>query len=266
MTRTTESRAMQGKVALVTGAAGGIGAAVVRAIAERGGVTAAVDANSVALKETTEPLAAEGLRVEAFVADVTRPDDVEATVTAVEARLGPVDYLVNAAGILRLGDARNLSDTDWADTMAVNATGVFHMSRAVVNRMVPRRAGALVTVASNAAGTPRTQMAAYAASKAAATMFTKCLGLEVAEFGIRCNLVAPGSTDTPMLSSMWHDHDSGRETTVRGSLETYKVGIPLRKLATPREIADAVVFLLSEQASHITLHALTVDGGATLGV
>ncbi|MYS91675.1 MULTISPECIES: 2,3-dihydro-2,3-dihydroxybenzoate dehydrogenase [Streptomyces] len=256
---------MEGKVALVTGAAGGIGAAVVRAIAERGGVLAAVDANSVALKETTEALAGEGLRVEGFVADVTRPDEVEATVAAVEARLGPVDHLVNAAGILRLGDARTLSDTDWADTIAVNATGVFHMSRAVVNRMVPRRSGALVTVASNAAGTPRTQMAAYAASKAAATMFTKCLGLEVAEYGIRCNLVAPGSTDTPMLSSMWHD-DSGREATVRGSLETFKVGIPLRKLAAPRDVADAVVFLLSEEASHITLHALTVDGGATLGV
>jgi 2,3-dihydro-2,3-dihydroxybenzoate dehydrogenase len=252
MTRTTDSRAMEGKVALVTGAAGGIGAAVVRA-------------NSVALKETTEALAGEGLRVEGFVADVTRPDEVEATVAAVEARLGPVDHLVNAAGILRLGDARTLSDTDWADTIAVNATGVFHMSRAVVNRMVPRRSGALVTVTSNAAGTPRTQMAAYAASKAAATMFTKCLGLEVAEYGIRCNLVAPGSTDTPMLSSMWHD-DSGREATVRGSLETFKVGIPLLKLAAPRDVADAVVFLLSEEASHITLHALTVDGGATLGV
>jgi 2,3-dihydro-2,3-dihydroxybenzoate dehydrogenase len=149
--------------------------------------------------------------------------------------------------------------------MAVNATGVFNMSQAVANRMVPRRGGAIVTVASNAAGTARTDMAAYAASKAAATMFTKCLGLEVAQYGIRCNLVAPGSTNTPMLASMWED-DSGPKAIIRGSLETYKAGIPLGKLATPEDIAEAVVFLLSEKASHITMHALTVDGGATLGV
>jgi 2,3-dihydro-2,3-dihydroxybenzoate dehydrogenase len=96
-------------------------------------------------------------------------------------------------------------------------------------------------------------------------MYTKCLGLEVAEHGIRCNLVAPGSTDTPMLVGMWAD-ESGREATINGSLGTYKAGIPLRKLADPRDIADAVAFLLSDQASHITMHTLTVDGGATLGV
>ncbi len=263
--RATEVHAVKGKVALVTGAAGGIGAAVVRAIAQRGGLPAAVDADGVALKERTESLAGEGLRAEGFTADVTRPEEAEATVAAVEEQLGPVDYLVNAAGILRLAEARHLSDTDWADTLAVNATGVFHMSRAAVNRMVPRRGGAIVTVASNAAATPRKHMAAYAASKAAATMYTKCLGLEVAEYGIRCNLVAPGSTDTPMLTAMWQD-DSGRETTIRGSLEAYKVGIPLRKLATPQDVARAVVFLLSDDAAHITMHALTVDGGATLGV
>jgi 2,3-dihydro-2,3-dihydroxybenzoate dehydrogenase len=256
---------MNGRVALVTGAASGIGASVVRAIARCGGLPAAVDVDSVAVKEMVETLAAEGLRAEAFTADVSRRDETETVVAAVEEQLGPVDFLVNAAGILRLGQARHLSESDWADTMAVNATGVFNMSQAVANRMVPRRGGAIVTVASNAAGTARTDMAAYAASKAAATMFTKCLGLEVAQYGIRCNLVAPGSTNTPMLASMWED-DSGPKAIIRGSLETYKAGIPLGKLATPEDIAEAVVFLLSEKASHITMHALTVDGGATLGV
>ncbi|MDQ0774364.1 2,3-dihydro-2,3-dihydroxybenzoate dehydrogenase [Streptomyces aurantiacus] len=183
----------------------------------------------------------------------------------VEERLGPLDHLVNTAGVLRLGEARRLSADDWDATFAVNATGVFAMSQAVVNRMVPRRRGTVVTVASNAAGTARRHMAAYAASKAAATMFTKCLGLEVAEYGIRCNLVAPGSTDTPMLTSMWHD-ESGPRGTLDGKPEEYRVGIPLRKLARPDDIADAVVFLLSDRAAHITLHSLTVDGGATLGV
>ncbi|MGH8089238.1 MAG: SDR family oxidoreductase, partial [Stenotrophomonas sp.] len=133
----------------------------------------------------------------------------------------------------------------------------------VVNRMVPRGRGAIVTIASNSAGTARTEMAAYAASKAAATMFTRCLGLELAPHGIRCNIVAPGSTLTPMQTGMWADAD-GAQRVIDGSLPTYKPGIPLRKLATPDDIAQAVMFLLSNQAGHITMSDLYVDGGATL--
>lgn len=145
---------------------------------------------------------------------------------------------------------------DWDDELA---------RREVVNRMVPRRRGALVTVASNAAGTARAQMAAYAASKAAATAFTKCLALEVAGYGIRCNVVAPGSTDTPMLRGMFDGGDPSA-ACVTGNPGAYKVGIPLGKVARPEDVAHAVGFLLSDEAGHITMHALTVDGGATLGV
>ncbi|MEU5100057.1 2,3-dihydro-2,3-dihydroxybenzoate dehydrogenase [Streptomyces sp. NPDC020996] len=256
---------MENKVALVTGAASGIGATVARALAQRGARVAAVDHNASRLGAAVEKMTADGLHVEAFAADVTDGTAVEEVVERAERRLGPVEFLVNAAGVLRLGQARSLTDDDWAATFAVNATGVFLMSRAVVNRMVPRSRGAIVTVASNAAGTARAEMAAYSASKAAATMFTKCLGLEVAEYGIRCNLVAPGSTDTPMLRSMWQD-ETGPRATIEGRLEAFRVGIPLRKLAQPSDIANAVVFLLSDQAAHITMHDLTVDGGASLGV
>jgi 2,3-dihydro-2,3-dihydroxybenzoate dehydrogenase len=121
----------------------------------------------------------------------------------------------------------------------------------------------MVTISSNAAGIPRGRMAAYAASKAAATMFTRCLGLELAEYGIRCNVVAPGSTRTPMQTAMWQA-GSSEATVIAGSLDTYRPGIPLRKLAEPHEIADAVLFLLSNDASHITMADLYVDGGATL--
>jgi len=110
-------------------------------------------------------------------------------------------------------------------------------------------------------------MAAYAASKAAATMFTRCLGLELAEFGIRCNIVSPGSTDTDMQRALWPDDRSEAEAVagvVRGSLPDFRVGIPLGRLAAPADIADAVLFLVSEQARHITMHDLYVDGGATL--
>jgi 2,3-dihydro-2,3-dihydroxybenzoate dehydrogenase len=256
---------MESRTAVVTGAASGIGEAVVRALGEAGVAVAAVDRDRDRLEAVVAKLSADSIRAEAFPADVTSAAQVQAVVEEIEDRLGPLDYLVNAAGVLRMGQARSLSDADWHDTFAVNATGVFLMCRAVVNRMIPRRSGAIVTVASNAAGVARIDMSAYCASKAAATMFTKSLGLEVARYGIRCNLVAPGSTDTPMLQSMWQD-DSGPVTTINGNLDTYKVGIPLRKLARPSDIADAVAFLLSDRAGHITMHELIVDGGATLGV
>jgi 2,3-dihydro-2,3-dihydroxybenzoate dehydrogenase len=252
------------KVVIVTGAAGGIGAEVARVLAEGGSAVAAVDLHAERLRETAEKLAADGLAVTAFPADVSAPSEVDALVAQVESTLGAVDHLVNAAGVLRLGPVDGYCYEDWATTFAVNATGVFLMSRAVVARMVPRGAGAIVTVASNAANTPRSEMAAYAASKAAATMFTKSLGLEVARHGIRCNVVAPGSTDTPMLTSMWTD-ESGRKGTVEGRPDAYRVGIPLGRIASAANIADAVDFLLSDRASHITMHDLTVDGGAGLG-
>ncbi|MFF8607242.1 2,3-dihydro-2,3-dihydroxybenzoate dehydrogenase [Streptomyces sp. NPDC015346] len=255
---------MEGKTALVTGAAGGIGAAVAGLLAGQGVTVAAVDRDPERLRETTEKQAADGLRVVPFVADVSSGAEVESVVDAVEQRLGPLDFLVNAAGVLRLGAVDELTEEDWSTTFGVNTAGVFLVSQAVVRRMTGRSRGAVVTVASNAAGTPRMEMAAYAASKAAATMFTKCLGVEVAKYGIRCNVVAPGSTDTPMLRSMWHD-ESGPRKTVEGSLAAYRLGIPLEKVATPSDVADAVVFLLSDRASHITMHTLTVDGGATLG-
>ncbi|MFC8723906.1 2,3-dihydro-2,3-dihydroxybenzoate dehydrogenase [Streptomyces bacillaris] len=255
---------MDNTIALVTGAAGGIGSAVVQALAERGASVAAVDRDAEALDRVAGELTAKGLHVTPYPTDITRADDVERTVAAVESGLGPVDHLVNGAGVLRLGGAVELSDDDWNTTFAVNTGGVFHVSRAVVRRMKVRRRGNVVTIASNAAGTPRTEMAAYAASKAAAAMFTRSLGLEVARLGIRCNVVAPGSTDTPMLTSMWSDA-SGRDRTIAGLPEAFKVGIPLARIAQPADIADAVVFLLSDSAVHITLETLTVDGGATLG-
>lgn len=256
---------MDSSTALVTGAAGGIGAAVARSLAERGTPVVAADLDADALEKTTAELGADGLHVTAAPADVTDAGAVEELVDDVENRIGPIRFLVNAAGVLRPGEVRALSEHDWASTFAVNATGVFHVSRSVSERMIGRGSGAIVTVASNAARTPRAGMAAYAASKAAAALFTKSLGVELARHGIRCNVVAPGSTDTSMLSSLWHD-DSDRDKTISGDRETFRLGIPLGKLALPADIAAAVAFLLSDEASHITLHDLTVDGGATLGV
>ncbi|MFC9927372.1 2,3-dihydro-2,3-dihydroxybenzoate dehydrogenase [Streptomyces sp. NPDC127190] len=255
---------MQDKTAIVTGAAGGIGGAVVAALARAGVRVAAVDREADRLHKCADEATGGPATVTPYPADVTDSGAVRDLVDSVERTLGAVDFLVNAAGVLHLGPVVGYGDEEWARTFAVNATGVFLMSRAVAERMVPRRSGAIVTVASNAARTPRAEMAAYAASKAAAAHFTKSLGVELAPYGIRCNVVGPGSTDTPMLTSMWRD-ESDREATLRGRPETYRLGIPLGRIARPENIADAVLFLLSDAAAHITLHDLTVDGGASLG-
>jgi 2,3-dihydro-2,3-dihydroxybenzoate dehydrogenase len=245
-------------VAIVTGAGQGIGRAVALAFAAEGIRVAAVDRDP----EGVAKLANENQGIEAYVADVAAADQVDAVVEAVESGLGPVAVLVNVAGILRTGPVVDCSDADWADTFAVNAGGVFHTSRAVARRMTPRRCGVIVTVSSNAAGVPRSGMAAYAASKAAATHFTKSLGLELAPYGIRCNVVAPGSTDTPMQRALWTA--AGPTPVIAGDLAAFRTGIPLGRVAEPEDIADAVLFLASDRARHITMHDLYVDGGATL--
>ncbi|HYI00031.1 2,3-dihydro-2,3-dihydroxybenzoate dehydrogenase [Hyalangium sp.] len=251
------------KVALVTGAAQGIGAAVARVLAE-GASIAALDIQGEGLASLVAELRERGGRAAAFRADVSDSASVERVVEAVERELGPIDILVNVAGVLRVAPAVSLTDEDWTVTFAVNTLGVFHVSRAVARRMVPRRSGAIVTVGSNAAGVPRMQMAAYSASKAASTMFTKCLGLELAQDNIRCNVVSPGSTDTPMQRALWAD-EHGAQAVIAGSPESFRLGIPLRRLATPADVAEAVAFLVSDRARHITMHDLYVDGGATLG-
>jgi len=251
---------MAGRLALVTGAAGGIGSAVVAALCSRGVSVAAVDRCADRLAAAS---AGCGPSVTAHAVDVSDPDEVDAVVEQVELVHGPIDYLVNCAGVLRPGPVAEMTEADWLDTIGVNSTGVFLVSRAVVRRMIPRRSGAVVTIGSNAAHTARTGMAAYAASKAAAAAFTRCLGLEVARFGIRCNVVAPGSTDTPMLTSLWTG--DAERVSIEGTLASFRTGIPLGRLARPDDVADAVLFLLSDRARHVTMHDLTVDGGAALG-
>ena len=251
---------MSGRVALVTGAAGGMGSVIAARLVDNGVRVALVDRDVERLRLVAKELD----MADVFPADVRSSAEVDDAVADIVDRLGPIDYLVNAAGVLRVGEARELSDEDWSLTIDVNTTGVFHVTRAVVNRMADHGRGAVVTVASNAAGTPRTGMAAYAASKAATTIFTKVVGLEVANLGIRCNIVAPGSTETEMLSALWTDGD-WRRSSIDGVAEQFRLGIPLGKVAQPADVADAVLFLLSDRAGHITMHHLTVDGGATLG-
>lgn len=250
------------KLILVTGAAQGIGAAIVRSLVQAGARVAGLDIQADKLNALQAALEPE--RCRAYRVDVSHSLEVDQAVEQIERDWGPIAGLVNGAGILRNQSVVSLTDADWEQTFAVNTTGVFYVSRSVARRMMPRQSGAIVTVSSNAASVPRQQMAAYAASKAAATHFTRCLGLELADFGIRCNVVSPGSTDTPMQHTLWTDA-AAQQAVLMGSLKTFRTGIPLGRIASPEDIAEGVLFLLSEQARHITLHDLRIDGGATLG-
>ncbi|MFD7296260.1 2,3-dihydro-2,3-dihydroxybenzoate dehydrogenase [Streptomyces sp. NPDC059897] len=258
---------LAGRLALVTGAGRGIGEAVVAALAARGARVIATDLDAEAAAKAAAPYA-EG-QVVARPLDVTDAAAVEALVADTEVGHGPLDIAVNVAGILRGAPVVDLADEDWAACFAVNTNGAMHVSRAVARRMVRRGSGSIVTVASNAAGIPRQGMAAYAASKAATAMFTKCLGLEVAAHGVRCNNVCPGSTLTDMQRGMWEaapggDAEAGARAVIEGDLAAHRTGIPLGRIADPGDIAEAVAFLAGDRARHITMQDLYVDGGATL--
>ncbi|XZG69926.1 2,3-dihydro-2,3-dihydroxybenzoate dehydrogenase [Chitinibacteraceae bacterium HSL-7] len=240
------------RIALVTGAASGIGAAVARRLREEGYVVAALD--------LTPPAAPDDIHF--YRADVSQRNEVIRVVEQVESELGPISHLAHVAGILRPGSVCALSESDWLETFSVNTTGAFNVLQSVAIRMSQRRQGAIVLVGSNAADTPRTGMAAYAASKAAAHQFARCLALELAPAGVRCNIVSPGSTLTAMQRQLWQSNDDSAQV-IAGNLSQFRLGIPLGRLAEPDDIANAVTYLLSDQARHITLHDLRVDGGAT---
>ncbi|UTH74253.1 2,3-dihydro-2,3-dihydroxybenzoate dehydrogenase [Chromobacterium sp. IIBBL 290-4] len=240
----------------VTGAAQGIGAAIAAAFAEAGAEVIELD------KQFAGDERLDGRRRIAL--DIADPAQVGELCRRLEVEEALPDVLINAAGVLRQGHADALSLEDWRLCFAVNVDGPFHLLRELLPHFKRRRAGAIVNIASNSAHVPRLGLAAYSASKAAMATMSRIVALELAPYGVRCNLVSPGSTDTPMLRGMWAD-DSGEARTIAGRPESYWVGIPLGKLARPDDVAASVLFLASPLAGHLTMQDLVVDGGATLG-
>lgn len=179
------------KIALVTGACTPLGTEVVESLARQGALVAAVDGDGPRLAELVERLQRQGVRVAGRQIDVRSSAAVDALVDQVEREFGPIDAVVSVAAALRPGPALSISDEDWAHSFGVNADGVFHVSRAVATRMVARRHGTIVVVAAHTATVPRTSVAAYAASRAAAIAYTECLAAEVASRGVHCAVVAP---------------------------------------------------------------------------
>ncbi|MGV9711252.1 SDR family NAD(P)-dependent oxidoreductase [Gordonia sp. NPDC003424] len=228
-----------GRTAVVTGAAGGIGRAVVDTLRAAGAVVLPWDR-----------VGRDGIRE----VDVTDRSHVHTVWRTTEDVHGPVDILVHAAGVL--------SD-DWDACMSVNAGGVRNVLDVAAPTMAARKRGSIVVISSNAGAVPRTALAAYAASKAAATSYTRSVGLGVAPDGVRVNLVSPGSTDTEMLRGMWRS-PADRDAVLAGNPGQFRLGIPLGRIADPVDIAESVMFLASDAARHVVLHDLRVDGGATL--
>lgn len=243
-----------GKTVWVTGAGKGIGYATALAFAKAGAQVTGFDR---AFDGEHYPFATEVLDI----ADAEQVAQVCSRVLAQSARL---DVLVNAAGILRMGATDALAQDDWQQTFAVNVGGAFNLFQATMAQFRQQQGGAIVTVASDAAHTPRIGMSAYGASKAALKSLALTVGLELAGSGVRCNIVSPGSTDTDMQRTLWVSDDAEQQR-IRGFGEQFKLGIPLGKIARPPEIANTILFLASDLASHITLQDIVVDGGSTLG-
>jgi len=240
---------VEGRVALVTGASRGIGRAIARVLAA-GGATVVVAARGDHAGAVASEIRGAGGRAKAVSVDVTDPATIEAAVAGALGQFGRIDILVNNAGIARDQLLLRMKREDWDAVLATNLTAAFMTVQAVLRPMVKQRYGRIVNVTSVVGQSGNAGQANYAASKAGLIGFTKAVALEVASRNITVNAVAPGLIDTDMTQAI----TSGAQTS-------WADRIPQKRLGTPEEVAAAVKFLASDEASYITGHVLAVNGG-----
>jgi NAD(P)-dependent dehydrogenase (short-subunit alcohol dehydrogenase family) len=245
---------LTGKLAVVTGAAGGIGAAACRAFARHGAAVAVTDRDRDAAAALAEELSRAGAKAAAFQLDVGEEGSVREAFAAIDEGLGPPDILVNNAGISIRKKLTDLSLEEWELVQRVNMTGIFLCTREALARMIPRRSGNIVNLASimGLSGGGGYANPAYKASKGALVNFTRALAVEHGPDGIRVNGVAPTWVRTPLIAPLQADAEA---------FARLEASMPLRRIAEAEEIADAILFLASPMASMITGHTLPVDGG-----
>jgi 3-oxoacyl-[acyl-carrier protein] reductase len=240
---------LSGRIAIVTGASRGIGAAIARQLARQGAhvVAAARGENARAV---ADEIAASGGRAEAIALDVTEAGSAERIVTETMERHGRVDVLVSNAGIARDQLLLRMKREDWDAVLATNLTAAFALTQAVMKPMLRQRAGRIICISSVVGQSGNAGQANYAASKAGLVGFAKAVALEVASRGITVNVVAPGLIDTDMTRAI-----------AESARNDWAAKIPLRRLGTPDDVAAAVCFLASDEASYITGQVLAVNGG-----
>ncbi|WP_421724707.1 SDR family oxidoreductase [Bauldia sp.] len=258
---TDEFAGLRGRVALVTGAGTGIGEGVARKLHSAGMRLALADIDGDGVARIAEEL---GDDTRAFALDVTDSAAVNAGVAEIEDSLGPIDGLAHVVGIQRFGTIVEMAEDDFDAVFSANVRGAFLVTKAVAARMMPRERGSIVAVASTAARTPRVRQGAYCGSKAAVAQMMRVLALELAPHNIRVNCVSPGVTDTGMVKRLIDTMDTP-EVVIEGSLEAFRVGVPLGRLARSEEIADVIAFLLSDRSTYLTMQDIVVDGGGALG-
>ncbi len=252
-------RGLENKVALVTGAGGGIGRAISLRLAEEGCVVGAFDIDGDTAAETARLVAAAGAAGHTAVVDITDHQAVRDAVAAFEAEAGGTDILVNNAGWDRLVKFLDTDPELWERVIAINLRGPLNMHHAVLGGMVSRGAGRVVNIASDAARVGSSGEAVYAACKGGIVSFTKTVARELARTGVTLNAVCPGPTETPLLASIIDEGELGRKI-----YEGLKRAIPMKRLGQPEDIPGIVAFLASDDAAYITGQVISVSGGLTM--
>jgi 3-oxoacyl-[acyl-carrier protein] reductase len=247
-------RPLKDRVAIVTGGASGIGTGICMRLADKGAKVAIFDVMLDGAKKVAEEIVKLGGTALAFKVDVSRASEVDKSVKEVISKLGKVDILVNDAGVTNASEVANMSEEIWDKVNGINLKGVFLCCRAVVPFLKERKYGKIVNIASYLAPRGCPYYAHYGATKAGVVAFTQGLALELGPHKINVNAVGPGYIDTPMSR-----HDMTPET--KKLFEEKK--IPMRRIGTPLDIANAVLFLVSEEASYITGQCIYVCGGLT---
>jgi NAD(P)-dependent dehydrogenase (short-subunit alcohol dehydrogenase family) len=242
---------IKGEVAFITGGGGAIGAEIGLQLSQRGVAVALVDMNGPAAEAVAQQIRQAGGKSLGLSVDVTDKESVEKAVSRTQDVLGAIDILVNCAGIYPHSLVMEMSEAEWDRVVDIILKGTFLTCRAILPGMKQRRYGKIVNIGSNHAFKGGSTAAHYSAAKAGVVCFTKSLALEMASDGINVNTISPGITDTPMPHSVLSD----------AALIERAKKIPMGRLAMPRDIADAVAFLVSEESRYITGQTLCVNGG-----